>query len=138
MFYLRPAAKVPADPTVPWYERAPVGKENLRTFVATMYQEAGIASKTNRSLRATGATALFNTNVRKEMIRDVTGHHSNSLQLYECPPLQHKQATSSILVQGEPTYVRERWLCHVQHRCQMCMRKFVALIAQLHGCGLSW
>ena len=45
MFYLRPATKVPTDPITPWYERAPVGKENLRTFVATMCQEAGNSPK---------------------------------------------------------------------------------------------
>ena len=77
MFYLRPAAKGPADPTASWYERAPVGKEKLRTFVATMYQEAGIARKTNHSLRATGATAMFNANVPEKVIRDVTGHCSS-------------------------------------------------------------
>ena len=69
VFYLRPAAKVPADPTAPWYERAPVGKEKLRTFVVTMCQEAGIAPKTNHGLRATGATALFNANVPETLIR---------------------------------------------------------------------
>ena len=103
VFCLRPAAGVPAGRTAPWYERALVGKEKLRTFVATMCQEAGIAPKTNHSLRATGATALFNANVLEKMIRDVTGHRSNSLQLYEHPTLQQKQAVSSVLVQGKPT-----------------------------------
>ena len=103
VFCLRPAAGVPADPTAPRYERAPVGKEKLRTFVATMCQEAGIAPKTNHSLRATGATALFNANVPENMIRDVTGHCSNLLQLYEHPTLQQKQAVPSVLVQGKPT-----------------------------------
>ena len=103
MVYLRPAAKGPADPIAPWYEHAPVGKEKLRTFVATMCQEAGIAPKTNHSLRATGATALFNANVLEKLIRDVTGHHSNLLQLYEHSTLQQKQAVSSVLVQGKPT-----------------------------------
>ena len=93
---------VPADPTAPWYEHAPVGKEKLRKFVATMCQEAGIPPKTNHSLRATAATALFNANVSKKVIRDVTGHHSSSLQLYEHPTLQQKQVVSSVLVQGKP------------------------------------
>ena len=85
VFYLRPAAKVPADPTAPWYELAQFGKEKLRTFVATMRQEAGIAPKSNHSLQATGATALFNAKVLKKIIRHVTGHRSNSLHLYEHP-----------------------------------------------------
>ena len=32
VFYLRPAAKGPADPTAPWYERALVGKEHSLLF----------------------------------------------------------------------------------------------------------
>ena len=68
-----------------------------------MCQEAGIPPKTNHSLQATGVTALFNANVLEKMIRDVTGHRSNLLQLYEHPTLQQKQAVSSVLVQGKPT-----------------------------------
>lgn len=104
VFYLRPAAKVPASPGAPWYERTPVGREKLRTFVASMCQEAGIAPKTNHSLRATGATALFTANVPEKMIKEVTGHRSNALQLYERPTLQQKQAVSSILVQGNAAF----------------------------------
>ena len=39
--------------------------------------------ETNHSLRATGATALFSAGVPEKLIRDVTGHKSNTLQLYE-------------------------------------------------------
>ena len=35
--------------------------------------------KTNHSLRATGATALFSAGVPERLIRDVTGHQSNAL-----------------------------------------------------------
>ena len=84
-----------------------------------MCQEAGIPPKTNHSLRATGATALFNANVSKKVIRDVTGHHSSSLQLYEHPTLQQKQAVSSVLVQGKPAMEARKEnhhpvpICHV-------------------------
>ena len=63
--------------------------------------EAGITEKkTNHSLRATGATALFNAGVQEKLIRDVTGHRSNALQIYERPSLEQRQAVSKILVQG--------------------------------------
>ena len=45
-----------------------------------MCKEAGIKEKkSNHSLRATGATALFNAGVPEKLIRDVTGHRSKAL-----------------------------------------------------------
>ena len=42
-----------------------------------MCKEAGIQEKkTNHTLRAIGATALFNAGVPEKLIRDVTGHRS--------------------------------------------------------------
>lgn len=66
-----------------------------------MCREAGITEKkTNHSLRATGATTLFNAGVPEKLIRDVTGHRSNALRVYERPSLEQRQAVSKILVQG--------------------------------------
>ena len=66
-----------------------------------MCLEAGVSGKkTNHSLRATGASALFNAGVPERMIRDVTGHRSSALLQYERPNLEQKQAVSQILVQG--------------------------------------
>ena len=98
MFYLQLAVKVPATPGAPWYEHTPVSREKLRTFVVSMYQEAGIAPKSKR------ATALSNANVPEKMIKAVTGHRSNALQLYEHTTLQQKQAVSNVLVQGNAAF----------------------------------
>ena len=38
---------------------------------------------------------------RKKMIRDVTGHRSNALQLYERPSVDQQQLVSRILMLGE-------------------------------------
>ena len=100
-FYLRPVGKIPSNPAVPWYECAPVGKEKLRKFLSTMCKEAGIHGKTNHSLRAKGASAMFNTDVPEKLIRDVTGHQSNALNLYERPTLEQRQSVSRVLVQGK-------------------------------------
>lgn len=64
--------------------------------------EAGIEKKkSNRSLRATGATAMFAAQVPEKMIKDVTGHKSSkALALYERLTLAQKQALSKVLAGG--------------------------------------
>ena len=77
-----------------------------------MCLEAGISEKkTNHSLRATGASALFNASVPEKLIRDVTGHRSNALQLYEKPSLKQKQ---KVLVQGANEFSTEKESTPVQ------------------------
>ena len=69
-----------------------------------MCRQAGITEKkTNCSLRATGET---NAGVSEKLIRDITGHHSNALQVYERPSLEQRQAVSKILVQGASSLAR--------------------------------
>ena len=86
-FYLRPRLSYTSES--PWHDRVPVGRNKLNPFLETMCREAGITEKkTNHSLRATGASALFNAGAPEKLIRDVTGHRSNALQLYERPTLQ--------------------------------------------------
>ena len=100
VFYLRPKKQVGSSIDLPWYECAAVGKEKLRTFMESMCRDAGITKKTNHSLRATGASALFHAGVPEKLIRDVTGHRSNALQLYERPTEQQRKQVSEVLVQG--------------------------------------
>ena len=83
---MRPVAKCPSDPNGRWYDCAPIGCDKLSKFLETMCKETGITEKkTNHSLRATGASALFHANVPNKLIREVTGHKLNSLELYEQP-----------------------------------------------------
>ena len=63
ILYCRPKASTPADDTTPWYDAAPVGKNKLSRMVSDMCADAGIPRRTNHSLRATGATTLFQSNV---------------------------------------------------------------------------
>ena len=83
IFYLRPKKKAPES--LHWYDPVAISKHKLTTFMENICAEAGITRKTNHSLRATGATALFNAGVPEKLIRDVTGHRSNALHLYERP-----------------------------------------------------
>ena len=102
VFYVWPSKNVPSNPTSPWYDCVPLGKEKLRKFVVVMCKEAGInEKKMNHSLRATGATAKFNASVPEKMIRDVTGHRSKALMLYECPSIEQQKAVTSVLMNGQ-------------------------------------
>ena len=80
----------------------PVGAHQLNKFLEGMCQEAGIkGKKTNHSLHATGASAMFNAGVPEKLIRSVTGYRWNALQLYERPTDEQLQETSAALVQGK-------------------------------------
>ena len=61
--------------------------------------EAGIQEKkTNHSLHATGATAMFAAQIPEKMIKDTTCHKSSkALALYERPTVTQKQGFSMVL-----------------------------------------
>ena len=62
IFYCRSKPSTPtSDPC--WYESIAVGKNKLGSMVKEICVDAGIAVKTNHSLRATGASAMFQSNV---------------------------------------------------------------------------
>ena len=75
IFYLRPKSKTPVDPKEKWYDCIPMGKNKLANVVKEMFAEAGLGAKTNHSLRATGATRMFNAGVPEKIIQKNTGHH---------------------------------------------------------------
>ncbi len=50
-----------------------MGKHKLGSMVKDMCLKTGVDHKSNHSLRATGGTTLFHSNV-PEMIQNVTGH----------------------------------------------------------------
>ena len=53
-------------------------------MVKEMFSAVGIDGKTNHSLRATGASTLFEANVPEKVIQEHTGHRSvKALRLYE-------------------------------------------------------
>ena len=68
-------------------------------------REAGITEKEDKpQFKGTGASALFNAGAPEKLIRDVTGHRSNALQLYERPTLQQRQSVSSVLIRGKQRF----------------------------------
>ena len=74
----------------------------LNEMVKKMRSEAGLHGNfTNHSLRASGATQLFQNNVSENVIQEVTGHWSTKvLRQYERVAMQQKQAASNILTDG--------------------------------------
>ena len=76
VFYLTPVSK-PTDASTPWYTRIPVGKNRLNSMMKEMCSQAGLSTEfTNHSLRAYGATSLFQANVPEKLIQQRTGHKS--------------------------------------------------------------
>ena len=103
LFYVRPLGKVTADsPT--WYTSVPLGKNKLYNMVKEMCTDGGIETRTNHSLRATGATSLFNAGVPKKMIKDISGHLSDeALRMYERPSDTQQQAIARVLASSVET-----------------------------------
>ena len=103
LFYVRSLAKVTKDsPT--WYTSVPLGKNKLYNMVKDMCNNSGIEARTNHSLRATGATSLFNAGVPKKMIKDITGHLSDeALRMYERPSETQQQAVANVLASSVET-----------------------------------
>lgn len=77
VFYLQPVTRV--KPGAPWFTTTPVGKNTLAKMVKEVCAEADIGgNKTNHSLRATGATELYQAGVPEIIIQERTGHLSLS------------------------------------------------------------
>ena len=98
-FYLRPLPKKPEDSQAPWFLSTPIGRNTLSTILKKMCAEAGIeGNKTNHSLRATGATQMFQAEVPEKIIQQRTGHRSLvAMRAYERTTEEQHQAVSSVL-----------------------------------------
>ena len=100
-FYLRPQ-RIASDTDGVWYMPVPVGRNTLQKMLPAMCEEAGIARRTNHSLRATGATQLFNANIPEKVIQCRTGHRSlKALRMYENPTDEQQSEACQVLVSKE-------------------------------------
>ena len=70
VFYWKPRDVVPASDSTPWFMLQVIGRNVLASMVKRMFQEVGIDWITNHSLRATGATRLFEANVPEKLIKE--------------------------------------------------------------------
>ena len=82
-FYLTPNKVIGESKS--WYSQVPVGRNRLGSMLKDMCAEAGVAGNfTNHSLRAYGATTLYNANLPEKLIQERTGHRSlKALRQYE-------------------------------------------------------
>ena len=85
VFYLKPLTQMPSNPDAPWFSNIPMGKNKLNGMVKEMCAEAELDGNfTNHSLRAYGATTLFQAGVSEKLIQQRTGHRSiNALRQYK-------------------------------------------------------
>ena len=102
VFYWRPKSKVEdKDYHLPWFEeRVIAGKLVLGNMVKNMVKESGLGctNKTNHSLRATGATRMFEANVPEKLVKERTGRHSSkSLEVYQKTSAAQEKAVTRVL-----------------------------------------
>ena len=75
VFYCRSLVKYTEDGV--WYSQQPRGVNYLNEMVKRMCCEANLEGRyTNHSLRASGATELFQSEVLEKVIQEITGHRS--------------------------------------------------------------
>lgn len=101
VFYLLPLTKI--KPGGSWFTTTPVGKNTLAKMVKEVCTEAGVGgNKTNHSLRATGATEMYQAGVPEKIIQERTGHLSLSgLRQYERSCDNQHKAVSHVLAAKE-------------------------------------
>jgi len=97
LFYCRPLEHFGKDGQ--WYCTQPRGKHYLNDIVKSIFCEANISGDfTNHSLRASGATELFQSEVTENVIQGMTGHRSvRALCQYERVGDVQKKAACNIL-----------------------------------------
>lgn len=100
ILYCRSKTNTPCDG--PWYNSVAVGWSKLGCMVKDMCADAGLPLRTNHSLRATGATTLFQAQVPERIIQKTTGHRSlESLHTYERISTDQQQAVSRLMMSKE-------------------------------------
>ena len=104
VFYCKAKERVPFDSNACWFLFQPVGRNTLASMVKKMCSQIGVTGKTNHSLRATGATRLFEANVPEKLIQERTGHKSlDALRKYECTSVVQQKAVSSVICSSNQT-----------------------------------
>ena len=94
-FYLKSLTK--PKPTQ-WYCNHLVGQNTLAGVVKVLMKEAGIEGFfTNHSLRRTGGTHLFQAGVDRKLVKEATGHRSDSIDTYQITSDEQRQWLSKII-----------------------------------------
>ena len=91
--------KKPTEPRNPWYTLTPVGRNRLNFMMKDMCKEAEFdITFTNHSLKAYGATKMFQAKVPEKLIQQRTGHKSlEALRCYEHTSLPQLVDVSNVM-----------------------------------------
>ena len=102
-FYWKPKEVTPLNDEAPWFTLQVIGRNALASMVKRMFEQIGVQGKTNHSLRATGATRLFEANVPEKRIQERTGHKSvDALRLYEHTSVRQQKSVSAVICSRSP------------------------------------
>ena len=98
-FYMKPLRHdVVSEPSKPWYAAQPCGENKLAGMVKSMFAMIGVSGKTNHSLRATGASMMFQAGVPEKIVQERTGHRSlEALRMYERTTTTQHMEVSRVL-----------------------------------------
>ena len=97
--YLRPKMKY--TPSC-WYWDQPYGKNKVGSTVRKVCELAKIKGKfTNHSLRATSASRMFQANIPEKVIKEVTGHRSECVRVYEKTSNEMLEKASKTISEGK-------------------------------------
>ena len=98
-FYMKSlGGDVISKPGKPWYAAQPCGENKLATMVKSMFAMIGVSGKTNHSLRATGASEMFEAGVPEKIVQERTRHRSTeALRMYERTTTTQHMAVSRVL-----------------------------------------
>ena len=97
----------------------PCGKNKLSSMVKSMFAMIGITGKTNHSLRATGASSLFQAGIPEKIIQKRTGHRPiKALRMYQCMTTSQYVAVSNILSSTKVNFPQAT-VGHLQNQLQM-------------------
>ena len=117
-FYLKSLMK--PKPTQ-WYGNQVVGQNSLAGVVKVLMEEAGIEGFfTNHSLRRTGGTRLFHTGVDRKLVKEATGHSSDSIDAYQITSENQSQMLSEIIAKPPSATVSKGYELNVklQENCE--------------------
>ena len=146
LFYVRPLEKLPSSLSAPWYSSVLIGKHTLNQKVKNMCLQAGVSgNKTNHSLRATGATQMYEKGAPEKLIQERTGHRSlEALRAYERTSANQHRAVSHLLSTSTNTHYAEEVHRIQNGRTNVPMQQHAAqfpvsgfTFQNLHGCTIN-
>ncbi len=86
-----------------WYSDKPMGVNALKVVVKTIAKEAGLEGKfSNHRTGASTATRLFQSGVDEQIIKEVTGHKSDTVRMYKHSNTQLLREASTKVISNEP------------------------------------